>query len=114
LASSRPSWKGYIKLALVSYPVALWPATAPGERVAFRQINRKTGNRIRHQSVDEATREPVEARDKGKGYRPPRPRDGARRGKSLRARERTATRRFNAAWLAQERVRSRARARQPS
>ena len=68
MASSRPSWKGYIKLALVSCPVALWPATTPSERVAFRQINRKTGNRIRYQSVDEGTREPVEARDKGKGY----------------------------------------------
>ncbi len=66
--SSRPSWKGYIKLALVSCPVALWPATSAGERIAFRQINKKTGNRIRYQSVDDATREPVEARDKGKGY----------------------------------------------
>ena len=68
MAGSRPSWKGYIKLALVSCPVALWPATSAGERIAFRQINKKTGNRIRYQSVDEATREPVEARDKGKGY----------------------------------------------
>jgi DNA end-binding protein Ku len=68
VASSRPSWKGYIKLALVSCPVALWPATLAGERIAFRQINKKTGNRIRYQSVDDVTREPVEARDKGKGY----------------------------------------------
>jgi len=68
VAATRPSWKGYIKLALVSCPVALWPATSASERIAFRQINKKTGNRIRYQSVDEATREPVEARDKGKGY----------------------------------------------
>jgi len=66
--SSRPSWKGYIKLALVSCPVALWPATSPSERVSFRQINKKTGNRIRYQSVDEGTREPVDLKDKGKGY----------------------------------------------
>ena len=68
MAASRPSWKGYIKLALVSCPVALWPATAPSERVSFRQINKKTGNRIRQQSVDEGTREPVELKDKVRGY----------------------------------------------
>src|SRR5947209_4511508 len=66
--ASRPTWKGYIKLALVSCPIALWPATAPGERITFRQINKKTGNRIRQQSVDEGTREPVDLKDKGKGY----------------------------------------------
>ena len=43
-------------------------ATAPSERVSFRQINKKTGNRIRYQSVDEGTREPVDLADKGKGY----------------------------------------------
>ncbi len=68
MPASRPTWKGYIKLALVSCPIALWPATSPGERVAFRQINKKTGNRIRYQSVDEGTREPVDPKDKGKGY----------------------------------------------
>ena len=68
MPASRPSWKGYIKLALVSCPVSLWPATTAGERIAFRQINKKTGNRIRYQSVDDATREPVETKDRGRGY----------------------------------------------
>ncbi len=68
MPASRPAWKGYIKLALVSCPIGVWPATSPGERIAFRQINKKTGNRIRQQSVDEGTREPVDAKDKGKGY----------------------------------------------
>jgi DNA end-binding protein Ku len=66
--ASRPSWKGYIKLALVSCPVSLWPATSPSERIAFRQINTQTGNRIRYQSIDEGTREPVDTAYKGKGY----------------------------------------------
>ena len=65
---SRPSWKGYIKLALVSCPIALWPAVSSSERIAFRQINKKTGNRIRQQMVDEGTREPVELKDKARGY----------------------------------------------
>jgi non-homologous end joining protein Ku len=39
-----------------------------GERVAFRQINKKSGNRLRQQLVDDETREPVEAADKGRGH----------------------------------------------
>jgi DNA end-binding protein Ku len=64
----RPNWKGYLKLSLVSCPIALYPATARSERVSFRQINKKTGNRLRQQLIDDVTREPVEATDKGKGY----------------------------------------------
>jgi DNA end-binding protein Ku len=64
----RAYWKGYLKLSLVSCPIALSPATSASERISFRQINRKTGNRLRQQLVDEETREPVDAADKGKGY----------------------------------------------
>lgn len=64
----RPYWRGYIKLSLVSCPIALYPATSSGERISFRQINKKTGNRLRQQMVDEVTREPVESEDKGRGY----------------------------------------------
>ena len=64
----HPYWKGYIKLALVSCPIGLWTASSSGERVAFRQINKKTGNRLRQQLVDDETREPVEAAEKGRGY----------------------------------------------
>ena len=49
----RPYWKGYIKLALVSCPIGLWTASFSTERVAFRQINKKTGNRLRQQLVDD-------------------------------------------------------------
>ncbi len=38
------------------------------ERISFRQINKKTGNRLRQQLIDEVTREPVENEDKGQGY----------------------------------------------
>lgn len=64
----RPYWKGYLKLSLVSCPIALYTATSSSERVAFRQINKKTGNRLRQQLVDDVTREPVETEDKGRGY----------------------------------------------
>ena len=64
----RPYWKGYLKLALVSCPIALYTASSSSERVAFRQLNKKTGNRLRQQLVDDVTREPVEAAHKGRGY----------------------------------------------
>jgi DNA end-binding protein Ku len=68
MAPGRPYWKGYLKLALVSCPIALYTGTSSTERVSFRQISKKTGNRLRQQLVDEVTREPVENQDKGRGY----------------------------------------------
>jgi DNA end-binding protein Ku len=64
----RAFWKGYLKLALVSCPIGLYPATSTSERIAFRQINKATGNRLRQQLIDGETREPVSAEHKGRGY----------------------------------------------
>ena len=64
----RPYWKGYLKLALVSCPIGLHAACSTAERIAFRQINKATGNRLRQQLIDEETRDPVEPGDKGRGY----------------------------------------------
>jgi DNA end-binding protein Ku len=68
VAPARPYWKGYLKLALVAFPIAVYPGTSSSERVSFRQVNKKTGNRLRQQLVDEVTREPVGSEDKGRGY----------------------------------------------
>jgi DNA end-binding protein Ku len=64
----RANWKGYLKLSLVSCPIALYPATSSTERVSFRQINRQTGNRLQQQLVDSVTGDVVDAEDKGRGY----------------------------------------------
>src|SRR5256884_1357592 len=64
----RPYWKGYLKLALVSCPIALHAACSTSERVAFRQINKATGNRLRQQLIDEETRQPVDPEHKRRGY----------------------------------------------
>ncbi len=64
----RPYWKGYLKLSLVSCPVALYPASSRSERVALHQINKKTGNRLRQQMIDAETGDVVASEDKGKGY----------------------------------------------
>jgi DNA end-binding protein Ku len=68
MAPARAFWKGYLKLSLVSCPIALYTGTSATEHVSFRQINKKTGHRLRQQLVDEVTREPVEGDDKGRGY----------------------------------------------
>jgi DNA end-binding protein Ku len=63
---ARPYWKGYLRLSLVTCPIA--HASSSTERVSFRQVNKKIGNRLRQQLVDEVTREPVSNEDKGRGY----------------------------------------------
>jgi DNA end-binding protein Ku len=68
VAPARPYWKGYLRLSLVTCPIALYTGTSSTERVSFRQVNKKTGNRLRQQLVDEITREPVENENKGRGY----------------------------------------------
>jgi DNA end-binding protein Ku len=64
----RPSWKGYLKLSLVSCSVALYSATSTSQRIRFNIINKKTGNRVHNQVVDAETDEPVEQDDRVKGY----------------------------------------------
>src|SRR5436190_11373657 len=64
----RAYWKGYLKLSLVSCPIALYPASSSSERVSFNRINTKTGNRLKQQMVDAGTGEPVEKDDIGRGY----------------------------------------------
>ena len=67
-AARRAYWKGYLKLSLVTAPVALYPASSQAEKTHFHQINRKTGNRLRQQMVDEKTGKVVDKDDKSRGY----------------------------------------------
>jgi DNA end-binding protein Ku len=64
----RAYWKGYLKLSLVSCPIALFPASSESEKISFHQINRETGNRIRYRKVDAETGAEVEQADIVKGY----------------------------------------------
>lgn len=61
----RPYWKGYLKLSLVSCPVALYPASTQAEKTHFHQINTRTGHRLRQQMVDEDTGRVVDKEHKG-------------------------------------------------
>lgn len=64
----RAFWKGYLKLALVSCRVALYPASSTSERVAFHLINRVTGHRLKQQYVDSVSGEIVEPENRIRGY----------------------------------------------
>jgi DNA end-binding protein Ku len=64
----RAYWKGYLKLSLVSCPIALYPASSGSERVSFNRINSKTGNRLKQQMVDAESGEPVDKEDIKRGY----------------------------------------------
>ncbi|MBZ9654597.1 non-homologous end joining protein Ku [Phyllobacterium lublinensis] len=64
----RSFWKGYLKLSLVTCPVAMVPATTEEEKVRFHTLNRKTGNRVVSQYVDSVSGKPVDEDDEVKGY----------------------------------------------
>ena len=64
----RAYWKGYLKLSLVSCPIALFPATSEREKISFHQINKNTGHRIKYQKIDAESGDEVEFADIIKGY----------------------------------------------
>jgi len=64
----RAYWKGYLKLSLVSCPIALFPATSEREKISFHQVNKETGHRIRYKKVDAETGDEVDNADIVKGY----------------------------------------------
>src|SRR3982751_4105380 len=65
----RANWKGFLRLSLVTCPVALFPATSDSEKISFNQINRNTGHRIKYMKVDAGTGEEVSSDDIMKGYK---------------------------------------------
>jgi DNA end-binding protein Ku len=64
----RANWKGFLRLSLVTCPVALYPATSESEKISFNQLNRQTGHRIKYLKVDADTGEEVLNEDIVKGY----------------------------------------------
>jgi DNA end-binding protein Ku len=64
----RANWKGFLTVAEVSCPVALYTAASTSERIAFHTLNRATGNRVRRQLIDSDTGKPVDRDDQVKGY----------------------------------------------
>jgi len=68
VVAPRAYWKGYLKLSLVSCPIALFPASSEREKISFHQVNKETGNRIRYKKIDAETGDEVDNADIVKGY----------------------------------------------
>jgi DNA end-binding protein Ku len=64
----RAYWKGFLRLSLVSCPIALFPATSEREKISFHQLNKDTGHRIRYRKVDAETGDEVEQASIIKAY----------------------------------------------
>ena len=64
----RANWKGFLRLSLVTCPVALYPATSESEKISFNQLNRQTGHRIKYLKVDAEAGDEVPNEDIVKGY----------------------------------------------
>src|ERR1700760_4632983 len=65
--ATRPTWQGYLRLSLVSCPVALYTATSRSGDVHFNMLHKDTHNRIRMIPTDPETG-PVDRADIVKGY----------------------------------------------
>jgi DNA end-binding protein Ku len=61
-------WKGYLKLSLVTCPVAMQTAVSDAGRLRLHTINRATGNRVQRQYADAVTGKQVAGEDQARGY----------------------------------------------
>jgi DNA end-binding protein Ku len=73
---ARPYWSGQVQISLVQFGVKLFVATEAASEIHFHQIDRKSGERVKHQKVlasamesapDEGS-DPVEKSQIVKGY----------------------------------------------
>ena len=64
----RPIWRGHLRLALVSCPIALTSVRQASAELHFHFINPKTGNRVRMVTLDAGSEKEVERSDLVKGY----------------------------------------------
>ena len=65
---ARPFWRGQLRLALVTCPINLTPATTERDKIRFHKLNRDTGNRLRMQMIDAETQDVVDRENTVMGY----------------------------------------------
>lgn len=68
MAPAARTWKGYLKLSLVTCAVAMAPAQTDRVKTRFHTLNKATGNRLRLQWIDSETGDVVDQEDKTRGY----------------------------------------------
>src|ERR1700722_2434023 len=66
--ASRPIWRGHLRLALVSCPVAMFNARSERSSIHFNLINPATGNRIKMVTRDSETGADLQRSGLVKGY----------------------------------------------
>lgn len=66
--AERPIWRGNLRLALVSCPVALFSVKQPSEELHFHYINPQTGHRVRMVTQDAETEEELSRSDLKRGF----------------------------------------------
>ena len=66
--ATRPAWKGYLKLSLVTCAVELSNATSESDKIHFRMLNRASGNTLKRQYLDSVSGKPVGEENEVKGY----------------------------------------------
>ena len=66
--AQRPIWRGHLRLALVSCPVALYSARHERNSIRFNMLNPTTGTRIKMVTQDAETGEPLSRGETVKGY----------------------------------------------
>jgi DNA end-binding protein Ku len=64
---ARPFWSGQFQISLVSFGIQLFPATEAKSEIHFHQLDRRTGERIRHQNVS-GDDDPLDKDQIVKGY----------------------------------------------
>lgn len=64
----RANWKGFLKVAELTCPVALYTAASTSDRITFHTVNRATGHRVNRIFIDSDSGKPVEKEDQVKGY----------------------------------------------
>ena len=68
MLAPRANWKGFLKVGELNCAVSLYTAASTSERIAFRLVNRDTGNRLNREFVDIETGKPVDRDEQVKGY----------------------------------------------
>jgi DNA end-binding protein Ku len=66
--AQRPIWRGHLRLALVSCPVALYSVLRSSRGIHFHLINPETGHRVRMITIDAETEQEIPRGDLVKGY----------------------------------------------
>jgi DNA end-binding protein Ku len=68
MAAARPTWKGSLRLSLISIPIRVFPATSSSSDVSFRQLHRKCHTPIQLKKWCPHCEEEVSSDDIVKGY----------------------------------------------